>query len=668
MSESKLQDRYLDLLLEMVFEEQEEKEVQRLAQSPDPELTEEESNQAKRILEKAFQETDDHKKVEVSCTHSAKGKKLLKGLLLIAAILLLLSSIGMAASAEFREAFLRMFIRVNEQSNSVWIYPDEETARQNDKYFSDSIKAPEQWTGSFYLSSVPQGFALDKESVRPQSVRYTNGQQAFTFAEHFNASENERSLTGLDYALSGEKENAFDCARFAAWEDKQVLAWDDVFSWFELIGEKMEREELISIANAVLPLRRGSITQAKKETDISIAVPPLWGGEWFPAFLPGGLHIVSFSHNMGNWSIHFSNDRGLQIVFYETDGTESLYKSLPENTLIDTIALGDGEATLIDGYPSGSNSAEVAWRVGEKTLCVSSIGYHRDGTVRIAESVHKIADEDKRSISLWTSDAYEIHQVKPPEIWKGKYFPAYFPSGFELSNYSLVDQDTEQVGFCTADHAHELLIRRQQDAPDLTYSGGNGTIQSVSVFGESAFMMQNDSDGRKFVQMMFPYQDTWYSIISDGIDTEEVLRIAKSLRENGQGTANEPEESIVSNFEQAETPISWAGHCFPNMIPRDLVLTECSTENGYAAWQGENGREMIFQYHPSSSNYYFGETHVVVTFLTVNGCSGYMMEETLFSVPRFFIFWQDQSGVYALRFSHLVREEVLAIVNNMKSV
>ena len=298
MSESKLQDRYLDLLLEMVFEEQEEKEVQRLAQSPDPELTEEESNQAKRILEKAFQETDDHKKAEAGHKHTKKGKKLLKGLLSIAAILLLLSSIGMAASAEFREAFLRMFIRVNEQSNSVWIYPDEETARQNDKYFSDSIKPPQQWTGSFYLSSVPQGFALDKESVRPQSVRYTNGQQAFTFAEHFNASENERSLTGLDYVLSGEKENAFDCARFAAWEDKQVLAWDDGFSWFELIGEKMEREELISIANAVLPLRRGSITQAKKETDISIAVPPLWGGEWFPVFLPSGLHIVSFSHNI----------------------------------------------------------------------------------------------------------------------------------------------------------------------------------------------------------------------------------------------------------------------------------------------------------------------------------------------------------------------------------
>ena len=665
MSESKLQDRYLDLLLELVFEEQDEKEVQRLAQSPDPELTEEESNQAKRILEKAFQETDDHKKAEAGHKHTKKGKKLLKGLLSIAAILLLLSSIGIAASAEFRAAFLRMFTRVNEKNNSVWIYPDEETARQNDEYFSSSIKPPEQWAGRFYLFSVPEGFVLDEKSVKSQSVRYTNGQQAFTFTEHFNASENERSLTGLDYALSGEKENAFDCARFAAWENKQVIAWDDVFSWFELIGEKMEREELISIANAVLPLRHGSIKQAKKETDISIAVPPLWGGEWFPAFLPGGLHIVSFSHNMGNWSIHFSNDRGLQIVFYETDSTESLYKSLPENTLIDTIALGDGEATLIDGYPSGSNSAEVAWRVGEKTLCVSSIGYHRDGTVRIAESVRRMADEDKRQISLWTSDAYEIHQVQPPEIWKGKYFPAYLPNGFELTNYSLTDPDTEEIRFCTADYSCDLLIRRQKNAPDLTYPG-NGMIQSVSVFGESAFMMQNDSDGRKFVQMMFPYQDTWYSIISDGIDTEEVLRIAKSLRENGQGTANEPEESIVSNFEQAETPISWAGHCFPDMIPRDLVLTECSAENGYAAWQGENGREMIFQYHPSPSDLHFGETHVVVTSLTVNGCCAYMMEETVFSVPRFFISWQDQSGVYTLRFSHLDREEVLAIVDNMR--
>ena len=62
MSESALQDRYLDVLLEMVFEEQEEKAVERLAHSPDPELTEEQRTQADRMLEKALQKNDQWEK------------------------------------------------------------------------------------------------------------------------------------------------------------------------------------------------------------------------------------------------------------------------------------------------------------------------------------------------------------------------------------------------------------------------------------------------------------------------------------------------------------------------------------------------------------------------------------------------------------------------------
>ncbi len=62
MSEGALQDRYLDILLEMVFEEQEEKAVERLAYSPDPELTEEQRTQADRMLEKALQINDQWKK------------------------------------------------------------------------------------------------------------------------------------------------------------------------------------------------------------------------------------------------------------------------------------------------------------------------------------------------------------------------------------------------------------------------------------------------------------------------------------------------------------------------------------------------------------------------------------------------------------------------------
>lgn len=102
MSESALQDRYLDVLLEMVFEEQEEKDVERLTQSPDPELTEEQSSQADRMLAKALREAKQREKQEMSFRKAQSKKRRAKGLLFTAAVILFLSCIGFAASAEFR--------------------------------------------------------------------------------------------------------------------------------------------------------------------------------------------------------------------------------------------------------------------------------------------------------------------------------------------------------------------------------------------------------------------------------------------------------------------------------------------------------------------------------------------------------------------------------------
>ena len=77
MSEGAMQDRYLDVLLEMVFEEQEEKAVERLAYSPDPELTEEQRGRADRALEKALLEME-HKAGSI-VQESAKSKAVREG-------------------------------------------------------------------------------------------------------------------------------------------------------------------------------------------------------------------------------------------------------------------------------------------------------------------------------------------------------------------------------------------------------------------------------------------------------------------------------------------------------------------------------------------------------------------------------------------------------------
>ena len=651
MSESALWDRYLDFLLEMVFEEQEEKDVERLAQSPDPELTEEQRSQADRALEKALREADRRAKQETSFPKSPREKRGAKGFLFFLAVLLFFSCIAFAASAEFREMILRMFVRVNEQTNSVWLYPDEETARRMEAEFQD-MRPPDGWAGYYYFLSVPEGFTLDLGSVTEQTVRYTNGERAFTFAEHVYASGKANSLTGLDYT-EAEKESAFECGRFTVWEGKPVLAWEEVFSWFELIGENMTRDELLSLARQVLPRAQDIRVEKNQRREDDAALSAWWGGDWFPAFLPDSLRVTSFSRDWGDCSITLSDHRGMTIAFMETNAMESVHGTQMEKTVISTVSLNGGEATLVDGYSGGSNTADVIWQAGEKALRVRTIGYDREGTVRIAESVRRLTEAEKRERVSWTSDEYQMHRVQPPALWRGPCFPAFLPGGFILTDYTFTDKDTERIAFHTADHEREITIRRCKSRLDLNCSCPAG-VQLIPCGDTTAIMVQSDEGGMIFSQVMLAYQDQWYHISGIGISAEEIVRVAQSMKNRDQ-----------TDFETAERPGGWMGRCFPALLPGDLALDESNTEEDVIVWQGENGRRMTLRYFPSSREIRFGELNAVGTVLTVNGCSACMLEETLFSVPKACLFWQDQSGFYVLDFTGFSTEEALAVARGI---
>ena len=668
MSEGALEDRYLDLLLEMVFEEQEEKEVERLAQSPDPELTEEQSSQANHMLEKALQKNDQWEKQQKKSRRLARTKRAGKVLLLILALALGLSSVGFATIAEFREAIVRMFVRVNVQTNSVWMYPDEETAIRMEADFM-GMEPPDGWAGRYFFSSVPEGFTLDAASVTEQSVRYVNGDRAFTFAEHSNFSENESSLTGLDYTEGLEKERALYYGGFVSWEDKQVLAWDDVFSWFELIGENMTREELLSLADQVLPLAREMRIQTaqKQEEDAAVSPSYYWSGDWFPAFLPDGLRVQSFSRKQDGGSIALSDSYGMKITFMETDSEGSSHAAQLDGAVISTVTLNGGEATLVDGYSGGGNTAEILWQAGEKTLRVQTIGYSSAGTLRVAESVRRLTEEEKRERSFWISDDHETNSFQPPEIWQGAYFPAFLPDGFQLTDYTFTNQDSEHVVFRTADYEEVITLRRCKDRPDLNYYG-QGSVQIISIGDQNALMLQTDEGGRNATQVTLQYGDQWYMIGGDGISTEDTVKIAQSMKENECVITKDPVNRYQADFEKTETPAGWAGRCFPTALPGDLALDESNTDQDCVVWQGKNGRRMTLCYAPSSREIRFGEMDVQATFLTVNGCTAYMLEEILFSIPKACLFWQDQSGFYELTLSGFPTDEALAVAREIVSI
>jgi hypothetical protein len=668
VSEGALQDRYLDVLLEMVFEEQEEKAVERLAHSPDPELTEEQRTQADRMLEKALQINDQWKKEQKRFRRKERKKRLRKGLLLTLALALGLSSVGFATIAEFREAIVRMFVRVNVQTNSVWMYPDEETAVRMEEDYMD-MEPPDGWAGHYFFSFIPEGFTLDAASVTEQSVRYVNGDQAFTFAEHSNFSENERSLTGLDYTEGLARERALYYGGFVSWEDKQVLAWDDVFSWFELIGENMTRDALLSLADQVLPLAREMRIQTaqKQEADAAVSPSYYWSGEWFPAFLPDGLRVLSFSRKWDGSSIALSDSYGMKITFMETDSEGSSHAAQLDGAVISTVTLNGGEATLVDGYSGGSNTADIVWQAGEKTLRVRTIGYSSAGTLRVAESVRRLTEDEKRDRYFWISDDQERNAIQPPEIWQGAYFPAFLPDGFQLTDYELINQDTENVLFHTADYESDITLERYKQRPDLNYHG-RGSVQIVAFGDRDALMVQTDEGGRTDVQAMLECGEQWYIISGDGIGAEELTKIARSMKENTHLTAKDPINRYQADFEKTETPAGWAGRCFPALLPGDLAPDENNREKDCIVWQGKDGRRMALRYAPSAREIRFGNLDVQGAFLTVGGCPAYMLEETLFSVSKACLFWQDPSGFYELTFTGFPRDEALAVARGIVAI
>ncbi|MBR0219981.1 MAG: hypothetical protein IJQ33_12335 [Clostridia bacterium] len=666
MSEGALQDRYLDVLLEMVFEEQEEKAVERLAQSPDPELTEEQRTQADRMLEKALQKNDQWEKEQKRIRRKERKKRLRKGLLLTVVLALGLSSVGLATITEFREAIMRMFVRVNVQTNSVWMYSDEETARRMEAEFMD-MQPPDGWAGHYFFSSIPEGFTLDTDSVTERSVCYKNGNQAFTFAEHFNHSDNERSLTGLDYTEGLEKEWALNYGGFVSWEDKQVLAWDDVFSWFELIGENMTRDELLSLAGRVLPLAHEMRYRADLGREADAAASSYWGGDWFPAFLPNGLHVISFSRGWDGSRMTLSDSFGMKISLMETGTEGSAYAAQMDDAVISTVSLNGGEATLVDGYSGGGNTAEILWQAGEKTLRVQTVGYSSAGTLRVAESMRRLTEEEKRESSFWISDGQAMNAIQPPEIWQGAYFPAFLPDGFQLTDYDFINQDRESVMFRTADYEEVITLRRCKDRPDLNYYGP-GSVQIIPFGDRDALMVQTDEGGRSIVQVTLQCGEQWYMIRGDGISAEELIKIAQSMKENQRLIAKNPINRYQADFEKTETPAGWAGRCFPSLLPGDLTLDESNTDQDSVAWQGKDGRRMTLRYSPSCHEVRFGEQDVAGTMLTVNGCSACMLEETLFSVSKACLFWQDQSGFYELDFSGFPTDEALAVARGIVAI
>lgn len=151
---SELQEQHLDAMIGLAFDLEDAEEALRLTSEPDPALTMQEEEQANAILQTVLARLDVREKAARKQRRKSRLIRWIPWVIEVAACLALVLAIAMpvavANSTAFRSKVLRLLFE-----------PDEEQGGMNFSFVEDPNAAffvPEEWTGEFFPSYIPEGF------------------------------------------------------------------------------------------------------------------------------------------------------------------------------------------------------------------------------------------------------------------------------------------------------------------------------------------------------------------------------------------------------------------------------------------------------------------------------------------------------------------------------
>ena len=266
MNNASIQDRYLDLLIEAAYEQQETQAVERLLQTPDPVLTREQTVQAAQAFQRGMDKTALLQRREKQARRRIKLKRAIltagRCLIYLLAACNLLLPAAYAASAGFRETVVNLLVRQDTDTRQMYITsmisnlpeeaPPEEAPPPDDFAF---FSGPDGWMGQMFPEWIPPEYELTEVAADGLSARYGNGRSGFVFVQH---GRDGQSMDGIDYASAEESEGTIYPLRTVDYEKDGKHRIGLAFSvspneWYELFGENMDRETLVRIMNSIFP-------------------------------------------------------------------------------------------------------------------------------------------------------------------------------------------------------------------------------------------------------------------------------------------------------------------------------------------------------------------------------------------------------------------------------
>lgn len=244
-----LQDQHLDMMLHLAFLQEEDEELERLLNTPAPELTAEQEALTERAFQKAMACSERQRKAEAHKRRMAMARSVAKRGVEAAACFFVIVGIALpvafATSSTFRSRVMQLLISYDQSKQEASFSFEEEP--------SLSFAVPEQWEGVYYPSYIPERFSMDSCSTMLPKVTYRDANGAdFVFSEYDDSFTSTLGTEGgevSDILIGSLEGHMVESNADGIHTIDLVWAVDD--RWFHLSALNMERDEVIRIAESV---------------------------------------------------------------------------------------------------------------------------------------------------------------------------------------------------------------------------------------------------------------------------------------------------------------------------------------------------------------------------------------------------------------------------------
>ena len=538
MSKIAYQDEHLDLLIRLAFAQMEEEEEAALCASPDPAVAPRDALRADRAFQSALSLAAKEEKRE---NRQQTAQKLRRGLRLagIAAAALLVLALAalpvtFAASAEFRNAVMKLFVQIDEKQSDLAHFafrPEDET----DVFTSDDAERPDFWMGVRFPQQIPEGFVIvSYDDIMNEAVWENSDGGRIRYTELVGALRREDLTEDYEYIPSEYAGNETAVLEEDVDGVHRVTAIQNELSWrYRVITEGLSREEALAIlrsAEAYEGLRPYQAFREKHEGHPAPfrpeSVPDWWRGRYFPTMWPEGMWLSGSSEDY----FILDGENGARINYSELSENGGLTAHMPDAQYTPLLINGRDGVLTVSGE-ADSALVFLTWAGEDAWFNISTQGVPKDLVIAFAESVLPVerpAGYDPASARNVLPDAEG--NAPPPADWAGDFYLSWLPQGMYV--HALYN-DIDRAYVLTDGAGKELRLREYILALNDPVSLQSAYQADIVYIDDSPALMVRTGGGPVIPHIRIFWEiaaGTYMDLFTTGMTAEEVLRAAQSVR------------------------------------------------------------------------------------------------------------------------------------------